>query len=184
MKLFSILKKKKNDTQNLLSIEEQLKKAEDALLLADKQSQINREYVKQLKRLREYNFQNGDEYFFITDDGEICKDTWCDNAQKRLEIGNAYPNKHAAIKSLENKKTRFEIQKHSNLSCLKYENRFNKTFSDFYHIGIYCGGARVCHGTPLFVDAGSSFVFFSEEDAKYCIECVGNERIVQLLEGV
>ena len=116
----------------------------------------------------------GDKYYFIDGD-EVCESFWYDDEidRKRLSIGNCFKTREEAEFEVERLRVLHEMKKFAEPKDYKWDS-FNE------HHYIYC---RFLNNNN-FVEIGNinscksdEIYFKSKEDAKACIEAVGEDRI-------
>ena len=138
------------------------------------------EFDKRVEALKEEEQefpQDGDEYWSISETGEIIGDKWdsLDFEKYMLEIGNVFKTKQQAEFAIEKLKVEAELRKFS--QPFDYENRnWVILWSNFEkNIQIKWSAGTVRQG---------SIYFESKEKAEEAVKSVGEDRIKKYIFGV
>lgn len=121
--------------------------------------------------------QDGDEYWYIDDEGDILNERWdgLDFEEYRLAVGNIFKTKDQARFAVEKLKVEAEQRKFSR----PFENgKYN------YYIFLSVDDDVVEVDFIWFYCSQGTIYFESEEKAQQAIESVGEERIKKYLFGV
>lgn len=122
--------------------------------------------------------QDGDEYWYIDDEGYILNEKWdgLDFEEYRLAIGNVFKTKEQAEFAVEKLKMEAELRKFSRPVFKEYE--------DNYFIQINASHHNLVVDTDEGYQTQGAIYFESRAITLQAIETVGEERIKKYLFGV
>lgn len=133
--------------------------------------------IEKQKEIDEAEFPKyGDKYYFINED-EAWQSSWCNDVtdRERLSLGNCFETREEAEFEVERLKVLHEMKQFAEPKDYKWDS-FNEHHYIFYRFlnlntnnVVAIGHVNSCKSDEIY--------FESEEDAKACIESVGEDRI-------
>lgn len=121
--------------------------------------------------------QDGDEYWYIDDEGDILNEKWdgLDFEEYRLEIGNIYKTEDEAEFAVEKLKVEAELR--------KFSRPFEPMVDNFYMV-LDTSDGSVDIWCMFYSKAEGAIYFESKKKAIEAIESVGEERVKKYIFGV
>lgn len=137
------------------------------------------EIEEQIEEKEEIPFpKKADKFYFLLSDGGIDYAYYSPTSPihaDRISIGNCFRTEEEAEFEVERRKVIHEMKKFAELKNYKWDS-FNDHHYIYYHFSdlydnnaVLIGNANTCKSDEIY--------FKSEEDAKACIEAVGEDRI-------
>ena len=119
----------------------------------------------------------GSMYYFIDSAGTVCQSFWEDDGvdRERLSLGNCFETREEAEFKVERLRVLHEMKQFAEPKDYKWDS-FNEHYYIYYHFSdlydnnaVLIGNVNSCKSDEIY--------FTSEENAKACIEAVGEDRI-------